>query len=86
MACGAHGGKMQINPQFKCDGPGCDHVKKECNHWFVIFLARHKSGKGIFVRFESWHRIPATDPEYKHACGEACLLKIISEHIKNHAQ
>jgi hypothetical protein len=70
---------MKIETHVSCDGPGCDHVKKECNHWFLFF-----DEGGVSFTVEPWIESLA-DSKYqsKHACGEACLLKIISEHIKN---
>jgi hypothetical protein len=86
MAFGALGGKMKIKTQIACDGPGCEHVKQECNHWFTFM------SKGFEFSCASIEKSTAMElmAEFingtiKHACGEACLLKIISEHIKNHA-
>ena len=64
---------------FTCDGPGCEHVKKEVNHWFLV-IQEPRSG-GFLIH--PWNEDIALQSGVEHACGEACLLKIISEHIKN---
>jgi len=69
---------MARTVQDKCDGPGCTNVRKETNHWFVFIPIELHSG--FVVRP---FRFVDLEPDEKFACGEACLLKIISEHIKN---
>lgn len=73
---------------YRCDGPGCEHIKLDTNHWFVIFLeVCYKHGVLPSPHF----CIRIFDPSFvdmgisrtKIACGEACLFKIISEEIKH---
>jgi hypothetical protein len=78
MACEECEVKMKTENPFTCDGPGCDHVKQECNHWFLLYPL---TPAPAFVVNE-WDDANARLARVKHACGEACLLKIISEHIK----
>ena len=62
---------------YKCDGPGCTKIKQTINHWFV---ATFYQDEDFYV--SGWIEQKASVKDAKHACGEACLLKIISEHIK----
>jgi hypothetical protein len=61
-----------------CDRPGCPHMKRACNHWFVVSFPENS-----FIVIEKHSIVNQNRIEQMHACGEACLLKIISEHIKN---
>ena len=72
-------GKMSEIRPWKCDGPGCEALKKETNHWFLLYPFRAAPAFVVNV----WEPANASLPGVKHACGEACLLKIVSERIKN---
>jgi hypothetical protein len=74
------GGMMARMIQDKCDGPGCTNVRKETNHWFKIFFQHIDS---LTFTVTNWNYEHELSKKVYFACGEACLLKIISEHIKN---
>lgn len=70
---------MKNEQVYLCDGIGCTCVKKETNHWFKIELNPHSQ---IYLAVFKWDSSLTLTHEVKYACGESCLLKIISEHIK----
>jgi hypothetical protein len=64
----------------RCACPGCNNVRKETNHWFLIIPSTHPeelytiAAFAIELLYQSDNLLPV--------CGEACLLKLLSELIK----
>lgn len=59
---------------YKCDGPGCTHVKGESNHWFVAVKILGS------LTIKPWAGIAAG---MLHLCGESCVQKVVSEFLSN---
>jgi len=62
---------MATKTQYTCDV--CGKLKGTTNHWYVLFI-----GVGKIV---IWPWKDAHQPGALHICGEACLLKKISERL-----
>jgi hypothetical protein len=61
----------------RCAGPNCEHVRKDCNHWFVI---KHPTAKGV----TSFQCEPLVEPKNlrpwnKPVCGQACAQKLFEK-------
>jgi hypothetical protein len=73
----------------KCDGPGCEHTKRETNHWWKMYLLdrRDDTFGGIVIvpwdvdGFDSLGRPALRLPEQAdyHLCGEQCMTRKLSE-------
>jgi hypothetical protein len=77
-----------IPATVRCAGPNCENVKREQNHWFVIdprplcgIVVIYDGVQLIFDELDMKHDGEATR-ELLPACGESCLLKLISSLIK----
>ena len=69
-----------FTPVYRCDGPGCDNVKGEVNHWWRVHV-----GDPQHVYIHPWNSPAPSDltAGERHACGESCLHKIISDLLNN---
>ncbi len=59
----------------RCAGPGCEAVRRECNHWFVVFLVDAE-----------FHCYPLDvdgelDPAERPVCGQACAQKLFEKFL-----
>jgi|HubBroStandDraft_4_1064222.scaffolds.fasta_scaffold08768_2 hypothetical protein len=63
---------------FRCDGPGCDKVKGDSNHWFRIRMTPSE------FHLRAWDAEPIAylmGVAELHACSEGCATKLLSNAI-----
>lgn len=59
----------------KCAGPGCEHVRRDVNHWFTIDM--NSAGRFICLPF-----VPEGIKEWeKPVCGAACAQKLFEQFL-----
>lgn len=70
---------MSANPYaistVRCAGPGCEAVRREANHWFVVFV----DGDGIFICYP-YSRMALIE-DRKPVCGQACAQKLFEQYL-----
>lgn len=64
---------MAASTLYVCDG--CGAHKGTANHWYVLHLQVNT------IQIYQWFGNAITTPGALHYCGEACLLKKISERL-----
>jgi len=68
---------MAVTEQFSCDV--CKKPKQGTNHWFAAYRENHM----INVFF--WTAVKAEKlRDYKHLCGQECVLKAVNEWMHDH--
>jgi hypothetical protein len=64
---------------FRCDGPGCDKVKGQSNHWFIV---RRALGEFHLWAWDAPQQPPVmTGIRPEHYCSELCAAKALSSAI-----
>lgn len=60
----------------RCAGPGCEAVRRDCNHWFVIVTGEESPA------FKCWpfDKIALMD-QAKPVCGQACAQKLFEQFL-----
>lgn len=56
----------------KCDGPGCDQIRRDVNHWFICWRESDR------FMIAPWNNSLARELDVLHACGSACVLKLVA--------
>jgi hypothetical protein len=68
-----------LNPHqlttIKCAGPGCAHVRRESNHWFLITI---EHGSFLCRPYHSARDLRLFDFP---ACGQACAQKLLERFL-----
>jgi len=64
---------MAASTVYVCDG--CGVQKGTANHWYMLLLERRS------MTLMKWECNPVAVPAALHYCGEACLLRKISERL-----
>lgn len=65
--------RAQAVPYY-CDG--CGVMRKETNHWFVMFTAKERKGEQR-LHVSEWTDAIATLDSSKHICGHRCAHKLL---------
>lgn len=66
----------------RCDGPGCENVRRDANHWFRAVEISTSTEKRFLI--DAWDAGPlmtADEDKELHLCSEACAVKRMSERI-----
>lgn len=64
---------------IRCDGPNCEHIKGENNHWFTVWV---KEDGGKYEDTEEFHCIRGiVGREVKYACGQECATKMFNSFL-----
>ena len=61
-----------VTPAVRCAGPGCEHVRKEANHWFVVAISHTLT----FCCFPYRPELLPLNPWELPVCGQACAQKL----------
>ncbi len=63
---------MKIPDQYKCDHPGCEQVRTESNHWWLIsYLTRS-------IEIQPWPEKYEYRKNHTHYCGQEHTLSALS--------
>jgi len=70
---------MSANPfsvqTIRCAGPNCEAVRREVNHWFVVF-----ESDGEFMSYPL--DVDAElDPAERPVCGQSCAQKLYEQYL-----
>lgn len=66
---------MGVTTQISCDGPGCNHVRGDVNHWFVVNIAAECfSCEPFYPRYKLSKRDSVV-------CGQACAQKLLEQYF-----
>jgi hypothetical protein len=67
---------MAVTQQITCDV--CGKVKGQVNHWWM-FNVTHVLAEEDYFNFEAKPWIDSEQDWTRHACGQECLLKALSQ-------
>ena len=59
-----------------CQGPGCSAVRRDCNHWWVVFVV------GDVFSTEPYHEGYELQKRDRVVCGDSCAMKLFQEFLK----
>ena len=63
---------------ISCDGPGCEQLKRETNHWWVMNLVDWEQKVARICYVMPWATAAAAEiAQAKHACSRECAHKLL---------
>lgn len=72
-----------LKVEIRCAVPGCNQIKKQTNHWFVVrrVMQSYPDKNLIFSVFRFDDGLLRKYPESLPVCGQACLQKLTSHFL-----
>jgi len=61
---------------YKCDGEGCESIKKEANHWWLV-RAENGSARAAYFNARPMSE-ESVDERDLTMCSESCVSKALS--------